>query len=407
MKTKVTLIKPLWYQTPIIDALSDTQHKYITACLSRRIGKSIVAKNMAVKWALSSVCTIGYITPTGDLSRKFIRELCTKLNGSGAIKNSSIVDKYIQFTNGSIMYFMSAESGDSNRGNGYKYLIYDEAAFIGEDVYMSVFKPMELQASKVLSISTPNGAKGFFYERFSYGNDKTDKHKRYISYMCTLEECGLYDKDTIQEIKDSSTRMVYQQEYMCVFVNGGISCFGDIDKMVLKSEAEQNTKLFAGIDFSGDGSDETVLTIVNSKYEMVLQKCYKIGNSESIDDMSEILNRYKVFFCYAESNSMGAISIDYMKKNFKKVEGYATTNESKREYVENVICNFEHNIGGIIDNDNTKLQFNSFVMKYTPTKKITYSNISDNIHDDRVISYCLACLACKNKGHVGVYCINN
>lgn len=407
MGINITLMKPLWYQKPIIGALENKEHKYITACLSRRIGKSMIAKNIAIKWALSDVCSIGYITPTGDLSRKFIRELCTKLSGSSLIIGSSVNDKYIQFVNGSVIYFMSSESGDSNRGNGYKYLIYDEAAFISDNVYMSVFKPMELEAKKVLTISTPNGAMGFFHERYTYGNDKNEKHKRYISFKCTLEECGLYDNETIAEIRDSSTRIIYSQEYLCEFVSGGISCFGDLTNVLLNTFAPKTEKLFAGIDFSGDGSDETILTIVNDKYEMVFQKCYQIGNSQSIEDMAKILNEYRVSFCYGESNSMGSISIDFMKKTYKNIEGYATTNESKREYVEFVINNFEHKIGGIIDNEGTKLQFNSFVMKYTPSKKITYSNISDNIHDDRVISYCLACLACRNKTKKGIYTINN
>lgn len=405
-KTNIKLMKPLWYQLPIIKALEDSIHKYITACLSRRIGKSLIAKNIAVKWALSEVCTIGYITPTGDLSRKFIRELCAKLSGSGLIANSSLMDKYIQFTNGSIIYFMSAESGDGNRGSGFKYLIYDEAGFIGDDVYMSVFKPMELQAKKVLTISTPNGASGFFYERYSYGTDENEKYKRYISFTCTLEECGLYDALTISEIKDSTISAIYAQEYLCKFVRGGISCFGDISKLLIEHLAEPTKKLYGGIDFSGDGSDETVLTIVNEHYEMVLQKTYKIGNSDSIDDMAKVLNANNVTYCYAESNSMGSISIDYLKKKFRNVIGVATTNESKRDFVEAVINNFEHNVGGILDEAQTKLQFNSFVMKYTATKKITYGNISDNIHDDRVIAYCLASKACRDKNKVGVYTLN-
>ena len=40
----------LWYQEPVVKAMEDQKHKFITFLASRRIGKSLIAKCMAVKW---------------------------------------------------------------------------------------------------------------------------------------------------------------------------------------------------------------------------------------------------------------------------------------------------------------------------------------------------------------------
>ena len=402
-KIKIKLIHPLWYQRPIIDALEGKEYKYVVGCLSRRIGKSILAKNFLVKYALThdNAC-IGYVTPTSDLSRKFIKALVKALKGTNAIEASNLTDKFIEFTNGSIVYFMSAESGDNNRGSGFDLLIYDEAAYIGDDVYNYVFKAMEMQAKKVLLISTPNGSAGFFATAFERGQSNDDKDKHYISFRTTLAESGLYGEDVVNDIRESVSSIVYAQEYDCCFLSDGISCFGTIP--YIEAYADKTERLFAGIDFSGDGADESMITIVNDRCEMVFQKAYKRGNTASLDDMADILNKYNVYACYAEKNSMGSVSIDYISKRFRKIEALTTTNETKREYVENVILNFQQKIGGVVNSTDNTLQFGNFIMKRTPTGKITYCNSSDNIHDDRPISYCLACLAVRDMGTS--YCFN-
>ncbi len=399
----VTLFTPKEYQKPIIESLFNAQIKYTICCMSRRIGKSLTAKNVVLYWLLNRKCSVGYITPTSDLSRKFIKEMVTILEDSGLVKSSNTVDKFITFFNGSIIYFMSAEGRDNNRGSGFDYLVFDEAAFISTDTYLKVFKPMELQAKKVLMISTPNGSSGFFYEAFDKGQNSG---YRYRSFKTTLDECGLYDDETVEEIKQGTTRAIYAQEYNCEFVSDDVSAFGNFTAMVAEEYFTPTERLFAGIDFSGDGANNTVLTIVNERCEMVSQHVFAKGDSKSIDDMARILNAHNVAHCFAETNSMGAISIDYLRKQFRRVEGIATTNTSKRAYVENTILNFEQGIGGIVDKNSTVLEFSNFTMKRTSGGNITYGGLSETINDDTVISYCLACWSVRIKGKRGKYTLS-
>ena len=92
---QIVLPKLLWYQEPVVKALEDNLHKYVTFLASRRIGKSLVAKSMAIRWCLSERCNVGFVVPVGDLARKFIKEIVETLKGSGAVVGSNTVDKFV------------------------------------------------------------------------------------------------------------------------------------------------------------------------------------------------------------------------------------------------------------------------------------------------------------------------
>lgn len=400
-----TIILPslLWYQKPVQKALEDKECKFVTFLASRRIGKTLIAQCQALRWALSKKCNIGYIAPTGDLCRKFIKGMVERWQPSGCIVGSNSVDKFIQFANGSTIYFHSAEAFSRGSGN-YRMMIFDECAFLDDETYKSVFQPMTLEAEKVYMCSTPCGVGGVFYDMYHKGKQG---NKRYKSFECTLEESGLYDAKAIQEIKDTTPSAIYEQEYNCKFISGGISCFQNFDKILTRKPAEKTLRLYGGIDFSGasGGTDSTVLTIVNERFEQVAVYSFPNGDTATMERIGGILKAENVTHAYAEENTMGAISIELIKKIYPKVTGFITSNQSKRDIVEWVITLTEKERTRIIDTPDTRLQFSNFIMDKTKGGKVTYRNIRDSVHDDRVISHCLACWACKCLSRRGSYCI--
>ena len=389
-----------WYQEPVVKALEDEKHKYITFLASRRIGKSLVAKAMAVKWCLNEKCNVGFVCPTGDLCRRFLKEIVTMCGD--AVKGSNTVDKFILFANGSMLYFHALEAFSRGAG-GYKYLIFDEVAFMDAGIFDPVFKPWTLEAEKVYFCSTPCGPAGVFYDNYMRGMAGAG-NPRYISFSCTLEESGAYPKEEVEEIKRTTPSAIYAQEYNCEFVSGGISAFKGFDKLMSRTPAEPTPRLYAGIDFSGatGGIDSTVLCIVNDRCETVLLKTWQDGNLTTLNEMCGLLNAHKVTMALAEENSMGGISIEILKKQYKHIAPFVTSNTSKREIVENVIRMFEAGKGMLIDTPITRQQFSNFIMDRTPGGKITYHNANKAIHDDIPIAYCLACYCQKQgtrKGH--------
>lgn len=399
----IVLPKLLWYQSPVQKALEDKTTKYVTFLASRRIGKTLLAQCQAVRWALAKKCNIGYVVPSGDLARKIIKQMNEKWGASGCITGSNSVDKFINFANGSTIYFHSAEAFSRGSGN-YKYMVFDECAFMDDETYKAIFQPMTMEADKVYFCSTPCGVGGVFYDMYHKGKQG---NRRYKSFECTLEESGLYDDQTVKEIKESTPTAIYEQEYNCKFISGGISAFKGYQDIIIPRPAEATKRLYGGIDFSGasGGTDSTVLTIVNERYEQVAVYSFPNGDTATMERIGMLLQSHNVTHAYAEENTMGAISIELIKKKFPKVTGFITSNQSKRDIVEWVITLTEKKQGAIIDHPDTRLQFGNFVMDKTKGGKITYHNLKDGIHDDRVMSHCLACWACKCLSRSGTYCI--
>lgn len=403
---RIILPRPTFYQEEVLKALNNKDVKYVTVCQSRRIGKTLLSCCWAISQALSKRCSVGYVCPTGDLCRRLIRKICDLLRGSGAIISSNTVDKFILFQNGSNISFLSAESFTRGAGNFTGGMVFDECGYLDDEIFRTVFLAMVMEAPKVLFVSTPNGCDGIFYEYFNKGISGTNK--RYRSFSTTLEESGLYDKQAIQDIKESCTKAVWHQEYCCKFLTSGVSAFTGFEKRLIKEPAQKTPKLYAGIDFSAatSGEDSTVLTIVNDKFETVALHIFERGDTKTLNEIGDLLNLYNVTMCYAEANSIGQLSIEILKSKFKRITAITATNESKRTIIEHVIRNFEQEKGAILDTPQTRMQFANFVQKKTKTGLKTYGNLRDSIHDDIPMSYAYACYACKCCSTVGQYCVS-
>ena len=171
-------------------------------------------------------------------------------------------------------------------------------------------------------------------------------------------------------------------------LNGFENCF--IDKY---EEPQLNETVWIGIDFSSVGSDETILTVINKGNRI---KQYKIEGSldQKYKKIANIINSYnKLQIAYAETNSIGEVMLNEIKKYIKnksKIKEFITTNDSKTEAVgllQTAIANKDISF----DNKEKELfkQMGIFIYSITKTKKITYA-AKPPFHDDRILSLCMA-----------------
>ena len=152
-------------QQKVLELLKEND--VVVANVSRQQGKSYLARYLAVFWALQNPCIIAYITPTLKLAKKFFKdfhlppEIIKSYNGS---------EYFIEFVNGSQLWFYSSEQADKIRGITLDYLILDEIAFYkdGEYLYYGVLQPtLKVRGKKTLIISTPNGKDNIFYKLYN------------------------------------------------------------------------------------------------------------------------------------------------------------------------------------------------------------------------------------------------
>lgn len=372
------------------------KNKFVFAAMSRQIGKSVLCKVLCTKWLLEPNKEIGYITPSLKLAKKFFNDLTGIIPESLLVK-SNASDLILQSITGSTLYFYSAEQGNRIRGVTFDYLVLDEAAFYKEDtganhIWYSILQPtIKVKGKKIVMVSTPNGQSGFWYDLIQ----KAIKGQKGYAYI----KRTIYDDSMctdIEEIKNSTPDLMFRQEFLCEFIAGANSFFTGYhncydDTMTFN----WNQPLWAGIDWSSTGKDETIVTFINGLNQIIQ---YNIeGDLDSkYSQIASILNKYSLKGVYAEDNSIGSVMINELKKQMRQknvLKPFTTTNDSKTEIVTELALSLEKE--ELTYNDlQLDRQLGAFGYSVSKTKKLTFEGKGE--HDDRCMSLALALKAKKD-----------
>ena len=372
------------------------KNKFVFAAMSRQIGKSVLCKVLCTKWLLEPNNEIGYVTPSLKLAKKFFNDLTGIIPESLLVK-SNASDLILQSITGSTLYFYSAEQGNRIRGVTFDYLVLDEAAFYKEDtganhIWYSILQPtIKVKGKKIVMVSTPNGQSGFWYDLIQ----KAIKGQKGYAYI----KRTIYDDSMctdIEEIKNSTPDLMFRQEFLCEFIAGANSFFTGYhncydDTMTFN----WNQPLWAGIDWSSTGKDETIVTFINGLNQIIQ---YNIeGDLDSkYSQIASILNKYSLKGVYAEDNSIGSVMINELKKQMRQknvLKPFTTTNDSKTEIVTELALSLEKE--ELTYNDlQLDRQLGAFGYSVSKTKKLTFEGKGE--HDDRVMSLAMALKAKKD-----------
>ena len=158
---EIKLYKPYSKQIPIHQACNDDTTFFITAVAGRQAGKTALAQQQAIYWALNSDKVVVYwVSPTAGQATKVYKQLLEMVIKTPVVKSykGGQGDTEIVFVNGSKILFRSSAQEDSLRGETIEYLIDDEAAFQKEEVFTTILLPMlNVRGRKCLCISTGKG----------------------------------------------------------------------------------------------------------------------------------------------------------------------------------------------------------------------------------------------------------
>ncbi len=396
-------------QKEVVDLCLDDITKYIVCCTGRQFGKTFLAMNILLKWALEDNGSIlMFVSPVYSQAKKVFSELISAIADSGLTLSVNKSELFITFINGSIIYFRSGEREDSLRGYTLDYLIMDEAAYQKDVVWKTVLRPTVLvRGKKVLFISTPKG-KNWFYELANRGY--SEEYVNYKTFHATSFDTPFITKEELEEAKLSLPENIYRQEILAAFVDDGGEVFSNLKLNCVLNHypsKETNEKYFAGLDI-GRANDYSVLTIFNSKGEVVRihrqrQNTWNVIVSEVVKHLREFNAR-----CVIEINGVGDPIFEQIKKQYSNVEPFITNNESKQNIIEDLILSLnEEKIKLPTQELNADLyrELSTFTYEYSPkTRKVKYGAPS-GFHDDMVMSLALAANCLKKKINYGSYVI--
>ena len=364
----------------------------------RQVGKSLLIIGELLYFSINYSRTVnGCISPTLNQSRKLYKEILKVTADSGVIKkkNDSLLE--IEFINGSIIMFKSAEQRDNLRGYTYTGLLcIDEAAYINDEVFSIVKPSTDVHRTPLLIVSTPKFKLGFFFELYEKGMMGV---KNISSYdFNEFDTSVLLSNEALEMYRQMLPKNQFLTEYLGEFMDSDSSVFSGF-KECIKPISQSYKELYVGIDWgNGTGNDDTVICGLNERGEQVLLEYFNNKNTTSqIEYISQLLSNYPVKMIYAEYNSLGKPLTDLLKEKVKyKIECWLTTNESKARIVNSLQVAFEQQQVTLLDDDKQTAELSMYEASYNmKTGNVSY-NAPSGGHDDICIALMLA-LECKNK----------
>ena len=381
-------------QQEIVLNILQSKKRFLTLNASRQFSKSTILQNVLLYRSLNySKTTSLYVTPTYSLAQIVMAKINSDLEESGVIKSYNKTENLITFINGSTIYFRSGTNPDTIRGLSINYLYIDEAAFMSDEVWNVSRPTLNVIGKQALLASTPRGKQGFFYACCQHGQTDNENYDYLFGHYT---ENPYYNKLEVDDAKLTLPENIFRQEYDGEFIDDGGSVFGNIS-------ACQTIKYFAGFDNQGPYSigidlgrqdDYTVVTVMNKWLEVVeIMRMNKQDWNNIIASINSVLRRYPNSSVLCETNSMGDVVFDLLRKSNPKIRGFTTTNETKNEIIEELIQAFQ--TGGIkIPTKDLFLplhqELNTFTFTYSPKSRRVFYGAMSSFHDDCVISLALA-----------------
>ena len=401
-----TGITPHPKQREMINSILESDAKYHVACVGRQYGKSMMAMNLVLYWAINDgPCKVLWVSPVYSQTSKVMKELMEAIGGSGIVERCNYSDNYIKLKNGSEIYFRSAERYDNIRGMTMQYGVIDEAAFCKNEAYSEAIKPVFLVSGKrILFVSTPKGS-NWFKELYQLG--KSDDYPNYKAYKGSSYDTPYIDKEEIEDAKRTLPENVFKQEYLAEFIDSGGEVFQNIDKNTFPKYTQPEGKVFCGIDL-GKQEDSTVATFMDGTGKIVdIYRNNKVEWSSMVKDIVVLIRKWNATVT-VEVNSIGDVIYEQIKNQWQDTHPFITSSKSKNEIIEGLILDMNESTIQIPSEElfpHLYQELSVFTYEYNPkTRNIKYGHPA-GLHDDTVMSLAITNWSRKTKKSYGTYAV--
>ena len=402
----VTGFTPHLRQREMINSILTSNAKYHVACVGRQFGKSLMAINLVLYWAINhKPCRILWISPVYSQADKVQKEIMQAIAASGIVESCNYSSSEIKLKTGSTILFRSAERYDNIRGLTMDFGVIDEAAFCKDEAWSEAIRPVFMvSGKKVLFISTPKG-KNWFYNLFQLG--VSDDNKNYAAYTGSSYDTPYIELEEIEDAKKTLPEQVFQQEYLARFIDAGGEVFNNLDKNTFSKYSNPQGKIYCGIDL-GKQEDFTVATFMDSTGKVV--DIYRANAQEWTTMTHEIIKRARQWNAtlMVEVNSIGDVIFEQIKKSWNDTHPFTTSSKSKQEIIEGLILDMNESIIQIPSRELFSYLWDEltvYTYEYNPkTRSLRYGH-PNGLHDDTVMSLAIANYHRKQNKNYGTYAV--
>jgi phage FluMu gp28-like protein len=379
-------------QKRIVGEILNSPAKFCSLNCSRQYGKSVLAIQLILYYAINFPNTRNfYGTPFHSQAKKVFTKVINSILKSGIVKEYNKSDMTITLINNSVILFSGVERYDNLRGETIFHMIIDEASFIRNEAFTEALRPMLLvKGRKCILISTPKGKKNLFFKLSQLG--MADDQPNYSYHFGTYTENPFYNLEEIEDARRNLPIYIFRQEYLGEFIDAGAEIFVNIDEVFcLKDYAKPTSKNYAGLDL-GRKNDYTVLTVMNNLGEVIeIYRDNKKSWDEIMNNVAAILKKHNAH-CLVETNGIGDVVCEILKKKYSKIEAFITSNSSKQTIIEQLIVDFQ-NLSIKLPNESLfkylKDEIEALEVEYNVKTRNIFYRAPQGLHDDCVMSAAL------------------
>jgi Terminase large subunit, T4likevirus-type, N-terminal/Terminase RNaseH-like domain len=149
----------------------------------------------------------------------------------------------LELANGSRVISLPGREETIRSFQGVALLIIDEAARVPDALYYSVRPMLNVSRGRLVCLSTPFGARGFFWREWH------DTRADWERVKVTWEDCPRIAPEAIADERRAMGDLWVAQEYECSFVSLEGLVYPDFDQALLDQETIPEGRVVGGIDF--------------------------------------------------------------------------------------------------------------------------------------------------------------
>jgi phage terminase large subunit len=375
--------KPYDFQRKIIDDILKKEDMFYTLVCGRQIGKTLLLINMLLYYAINKPkSTLLWVSPYYSMAVKVLSQIIDAIEQTPITKEANKSEKIITLINGTRIYFRSAEKPETIRGLAIDYCFIDEAQDISDNAFNKAILPtLTAKGKKCLIAGTPK-SKNWFYQYFHRSEDN------YNSYTAPSSISPYVSEEFLKEQKQSLPPSIYEQEFEAKWQEGDGEVFTNIDEVCNLSQwIGTKDRTVGGLDI-GTKQDYSVLTIMDTSGRIVyMWRERGLEYSQIVDKVVYLCKQYRTEL-YVEANSIGDAVYEMIRKKYKSVKPFITTNTSKENIIRRLISDIS-DLSLELPSPNLfeplYKELHAFQYKYLPSGKITYQAMA-GFHDDCVMS---------------------
>ena len=205
------------------EAMRSTADRMLFNC-ARQSGKSLIAALIALHTATYQPGSLSLLlSPTLRQSQELFRKVKDAFQAvaPGAPSEAESALR-LELANGSRVVSLPGQERTVRGYSGVKLLVIDEAARVANDLYVSTRPMLAVSGGRLLALSTPFGARGWWFDAWRGGGD-------WERYEIDAWRCPRISPEFLAQERRDLGVWWYAQEYMCQFMDAESMAFRQAD----------------------------------------------------------------------------------------------------------------------------------------------------------------------------------